>query len=106
LEFGAVVGSLVLERKVLMNPLEKVSRAEDVPVLTRAWEHSGEILGVTPDGELVIVARLVTAEGEEPRATSGSKQRKPRKKPSARQRLSPPELPSEETEESAESEEG
>jgi hypothetical protein len=32
---------------------------KDVPLIARAWIHNGEILGVTRDGKLLIVARIV-----------------------------------------------
>ena len=32
---------------------------KDVPLIARAWIHNGEILGVTRQGDLLIIAKIV-----------------------------------------------
>jgi hypothetical protein len=41
-----------------MNELATLAVDEDLPTLIKAWEHNGEILGITEDGDLMVVARL------------------------------------------------
>ena len=41
-----------------MNELNKLEE-KDVPIIARAWIHNGEILGVTREGNLLIVAKIV-----------------------------------------------
>jgi hypothetical protein len=53
---GRAIGFLMEELKRL--------EATNVPTLTKAWQHNGEILGISTDGELVVVARLVVDEKE------------------------------------------
>ena len=67
-----------------MEQLEKLAVAEDVPLLTRAWEHNGEILGITTEGKLVVVARIVEPDAELPKAMISSKPRAPRRRPRPR----------------------
>jgi hypothetical protein len=69
-----------------MEPLEKIKEGEHVPMLTRAWEHNGEILGIDLEGALVVVARLRPAEGTEARAGGSSRAPGARKKPGPRRR--------------------
>ena len=35
---------------------------KDVPLIARAWIHNGEILGVTREGHLLLVAKIVGAQ--------------------------------------------
>jgi len=63
-----------------MNELAKLSVDAHLPTLTRAWEHNGEILGITDDGNLIVVARL-TERSEERQEPPQSVQRTRRRRP-------------------------
>jgi len=66
-----------------MNELEKLSVDENLPTLTKAWEHNDEILGITEDGDLIVVARLTErreARKAPPQLVSRSR-RKPQEPP-------------------------
>jgi hypothetical protein len=54
-------------------------QVSDVPVVTKAWEHNGEILGITSAGELLVLARLAQ-EGEPKHITPQRRQRPPRRR--------------------------
>ena len=41
-----------------MKDIERLEET-DVPMIVRAWIHNGEILGVTREGNLLIVAKMV-----------------------------------------------
>ena len=41
-----------------MNDIERLEE-KDVPMLAKAWIHNGEILGITREGKLMIVAKIV-----------------------------------------------
>ncbi len=45
-----------------MEFLDKLTTPGDVPVLTRAWEHNGEILGLDPAGNLLKLYRMTTCD--------------------------------------------
>jgi hypothetical protein len=70
-----------------MNELAKLSVDENLPTLTKAWEHNGEILGITEDGDLIVVARLT--ERHEARKAPPQPVSRARRKPQE----SPPGIP-------------
>lgn len=41
-----------------MNEIQKLEE-KNVPLLAKAWMHNNEILGVTREGDLMIVAKIV-----------------------------------------------
>jgi hypothetical protein len=62
-----------------MNELAKLSVDANLPTLTKAWEHNGEILGITDDGNLIVVARLTQsseAQRAAPQPVSRAKRRR------------------------------
>ena len=69
-----------------MEQLEKLLINENIPTLTRVWEHNGEILGIDLEGNLLIVAHLATEETRE-RRTKSSRSSAVRKKANPRKRV-------------------
>jgi hypothetical protein len=67
-----------------MEPLAKPTVSAEVPLIARAWEHNGEILGLDLDGELVVLARLAPQDSLELGALARSKPRAGRKKAAPR----------------------
>ena len=51
---------------------------KDVPLIARAWIHNGEILGVTREGHLLIVAKIVGAQEDSVFNPSPEPSKKPR----------------------------
>jgi hypothetical protein len=69
-----------------MGPLDKPTVSAEVPLIARAWEHNGEILGLDLDGELVVLARLAPQDSLELGALARGKPRAGRKKAAPRPR--------------------
>jgi hypothetical protein len=65
-----------------VNELAKLSVDANLPTLTKAWEHNGEILGITEDGNLIVVAHLMErSEKRQEPPQSGQRTRRRRPEP-------------------------